>query len=1102
MTTLAAVRLLVAASVLVLAVDAFAQQNYVYSAGSPTFSTTIPVQNGFINISNGNLHLEFGLASHPQRGVLSLNERLVYDSKFWMIGHYSNYYWWPDNVSRSTQLAAGWRFVNGAETGSISVSPRTNQYQCGSIDVYGEAYTYDSQYSYAWQDPSGTQHSFSSLFYTHRSDCDSTTQPSPESVSGRADDGSGYEITMVGDDQNGPQNVYVKDPSGNQVYPQAIDRYGNYWSSDGNGNLIDDRGQTPVIRTDNGNTIDFAVLAASGNRVHYIVTTTPVAIHTDFNPGTQPYDWQGSLTAVQDIQLPDGTHYSFTYDSGSGTGHYGTMTSMTLPTGGVIQYGWSNFLDSYQNQNRWLTGYQVGNDSATTFSPQVLTQCSATGTGCQERVTLHRPSGDEVQYTLVLNNGAWNTTTDVYSGAVSSNNKLTSTASNYDFSQPCGAGCIGSQYIQKQTSTTTLVDVGLNSTTLYSYDDPSTGKPSSIKQYDFYSGSLPSMPLTETQYTYSGFDLTEEKVFDGHGYQSANQVSDTVYHYGTSAAATSGVVQHGPQNAGGPYLSSVDHWIGGSSYLTTSLARDDTGAVLSSTDPNGTTGYGYDATNAFVTSTTLPIPWSGVQLSTSETPSASTGETTQTTGYNGEQTNTYYDTLGRLDHVTLPNTGTTSYTYYNARDTGTYTTLSSGVSSELRTLLDLFGRPERVANFNGQPGNSYYQQDTCYDANGRASAVSVPYQGQGYNTPKTCSGTHYTYDALDRPYTTQNADGTTQFSYRGRATSVTDVNGVKTITQVDGLGRTSAVCEVTTDTSADGYQNCGLDIAGSGLLTSYSYNGGTHSTAVSQSSQQRTFTTDALGRTTSVSEPERGTTTYSYAYNGNGLQVTRSRAKANQTNASVLTTTTMQYDRLGRPLFRSYDDNLTPTRYWWYDQSAPWLTWSTTPTNTKGRLAATQTSDSADTRSLFSYDSVGNVASLVQCAPSICANAGTRESRPLSFAYDLAGNLTDEHDTLSGGISYNRSPAGEVTSASNSSFDGAGNSPGTGGYALVSNVVNGPFGPTSWSLGSGLQGVQLYDSLGRVRGKWVCSGSSSETAPEAVSCTGATSTTPGTASQG
>src|SRR5436309_1811256 len=42
--------------------------NYVYSTGSPTFATSEPVENGFLDLSNGNLHVEIPLGSFPQRG--------------------------------------------------------------------------------------------------------------------------------------------------------------------------------------------------------------------------------------------------------------------------------------------------------------------------------------------------------------------------------------------------------------------------------------------------------------------------------------------------------------------------------------------------------------------------------------------------------------------------------------------------------------------------------------------------------------------------------------------------------------------------------------------------------------------------------------------------------------------------------------------------------------------------------------------------------------------------------------------------------------------------------------------------------------------------
>src|SRR5207248_2774536 len=58
-------------------------QTYVYATGSPTFNTAYPVESGFVNVANGNLHMEIPLASPPQRGSLRVGAKLVYDSRIW-----------------------------------------------------------------------------------------------------------------------------------------------------------------------------------------------------------------------------------------------------------------------------------------------------------------------------------------------------------------------------------------------------------------------------------------------------------------------------------------------------------------------------------------------------------------------------------------------------------------------------------------------------------------------------------------------------------------------------------------------------------------------------------------------------------------------------------------------------------------------------------------------------------------------------------------------------------------------------------------------------------------------------------------------------------
>jgi len=288
----------------------------MYSAGIPTFGTNIPVENGFINITNGNLHLEFPVATMAQRGNLSLNEKLVYDSRIWLIGHPNNYYWFPNNVPRTDQLAAGWRFVSGAETGSVNINNVSSQTACVGGAGAGDHF-YRETYTYTWLDPLGTSHTFDALWTEFYSECNNN--PYTESVGGFATDGSGYEISLSGSNDGSPTSIIIRSSNGTRVYPQVIDRYGNDWSVDGNGNLVDDLGRTPVIKTVSGNTIDFAVLTVGGNRVHYTVTTTLVSINTAF--GEQAVsEWVGTLNAVQRIQLPDGTSYSFTYDSGQAQG--------------------------------------------------------------------------------------------------------------------------------------------------------------------------------------------------------------------------------------------------------------------------------------------------------------------------------------------------------------------------------------------------------------------------------------------------------------------------------------------------------------------------------------------------------------------------------------------------------------------------------------------------------------------------------------------------------------------------------------------------------------------------------------------------------------
>jgi RHS repeat-associated protein len=432
--------------------------------------------------------------------------------------------------------------------------------------------------------------------------------------------------------------------------------------------------------------------------------------------------------------------------------------------------------------------------------------------------------------------------------------------------------------------------------------------------------------------------------------------------------------------------------------------------------------------------------------------------------------------------------GVISRTYVSSKQISITSPNGNGGTADVEQIADDYGRPIRAARkIVSTSGRPWVITDTCYDANGRVFFKSLPYTAANLTGSQVCSGSGDTisYDGIGRTHSITHSDGSTvDYVYKGRATKVTEESNGSTrvakITQVDGLGRITAVCELSNTALVRGGmtfspQLCGLDVDSSsavGFLTTYSYNLAAHTTTSTQGSgsntQTRTWTTDAFGRPTSESIPEAqgkdvsgatgstGITTYAYDYNSTGLKVTRTKPQANILSGSTVTTTETQFDALGRPQSIQYRtggvaDTDTPDVSFNYDVS--------TANNAKNMLGRLASISSAHGSVFYSYTTNGQVKYKATTLPNNLCSFTVQ-----TYSYDLLGNLVQASDDIGGSTIANI-------------YDSAANPQqvqAAAGSSSLSPIVSGfnydAYGITSLQFGNGWTGQMSYDARGRMNG--------------------------------
>ncbi|HEX4037746.1 MAG TPA: hypothetical protein VHX37_06785 [Acidobacteriaceae bacterium] len=254
-------------------------QDYLSGSGIPAFVSPQPVEQGFVDASNGNLHLQFTFGSYPQRGSgqpYSVN--YVYDSDMlWNIGcSGSSCSWAPSNYNNY-----GWRLgTNGGTLTGLNCTTSCEEW--------------------AFTDPLGTTH----YFPVSTGSC-----PIPNAY---ASDSSGYMLDICQTGVYAPDGTLVYSATYEQpVSPGAEDSNGNYisWGTGGLGGSTDTVGRAVpslAISNCNGNAAEtcYRVPNAQGGTSTYTITTATIPVQTDFQQSGVS-EFSGTITVVQSITQPE-----------------------------------------------------------------------------------------------------------------------------------------------------------------------------------------------------------------------------------------------------------------------------------------------------------------------------------------------------------------------------------------------------------------------------------------------------------------------------------------------------------------------------------------------------------------------------------------------------------------------------------------------------------------------------------------------------------------------------------------------------------------------------------------------------------------------------
>jgi RHS repeat-associated protein len=749
--------------------------------------------------------------------------------------------------------------------------------------------------------------------------------------------------------------------------------------------------------------------------------------------GAPPATYTGNL--LQSVVLPNGTTWTFTYT----TDGHADLAQVTFPTGGTLAYTWtspavSGSVHDAQFTRGVATRTLNPNDGITPPGTWTYAYTAPSGTTYPSTVatTVTDPAGNSAvhTFTTIVNScpsGStppycpppvyYETQAQYMSGSASSGTVLKTVNTAYanftpftscnipqNENPPFWAGIF-------PTMTTTKWSNGQENEVTHTYDNSLTvytssttrsfgpcvqpyGRVLTTSEYDYGSGA-PGALLRTTTTSYTALNSSAYMANNllslpaSVTIAGAGPGSITTFTYDGSTPASSGITtQVDPSPPFGTALgnlTSVARYLNTSgSYLTSNATYFNTGEIRTATDPKGnSTTHGYSSmyVGAYPTTTTNALG----QIITIAY-DFNTGLVTSVTDANSQTTSYSYDDMLRATQVIYPDGGQTFFSYPNTNQVNITEAITSSANRLSYLLVDGLGREIREAVTNGE-STAFDEADTCYDALGRVSFKSYPFQDSGpFATARSCAspelGDAYAYEPLNRTSKITHTDGSLiSASYSGNSATSTDEQSKTHETFSDGLGRQSEVIE---------------NPGGLNYTTTYTHDVLGDLTGVTQAgSRQRTFVYDSLARLTSATNPERGTVTSTYDADGNLLTKVDARG----------ITSTYTYDVLNRVTGVSYSDG-TATEQYVYDTAHPFGT-SATMGNPVGRLVGATSSGANRTQG---YDSMGRVIRRSDCLlQTFCDYTATQ--------YNLLGSATQITYPLGLTVNYTYNAGNRPTSA-------------------------------------------------------------------------------------